>query len=178
LLPTLETERLMLRPRSMADLDDCFAMDRDPEVTKFIPGPWNDPEAHRLFLTNRIQANFGEGLGYWSVFAKENTKQFLGWILLIPADAIGPEIEIGWRLNRLTWGKGYATEAARPVLAYAFATLGLEYVIADIAPGNTASMRVAEKLGLSQTRETTYLGQSFASYSITREAFEGNSAAP
>ncbi|MQB43793.1 GNAT family N-acetyltransferase [Rhizobium sp. ICMP 5592] len=177
MLVTVETGRLILRPRTMADIEACMAMDRDPEVTKFIPGPWNDPEAHRLFLTNRIQADFGEGLGYWSVFAKENPEQFLGWILLIPADAVGPEIEIGWRLNRLTWGKGYATEAARPVLAHAFRTLDLREVIADIAPGNTASMRVAEKLGLSPTRATEYLGQPFASYRITREAFEAHSKA-
>lgn len=177
MLPTFETGRLILRPRTMADIEECMAMDRDPEVTRFIPGPWSDPEAHRLFLTNRIQADFGEGLGYWSVFAKENPGQFLGWILLIPADAIGPEIEIGWRLNRLTWGKGYATEAAKPVLAHAFATLGLECVIADIAPGNTASIRVAEKLGLSPARETTYLGQPFASYRITKQTFEANSKA-
>ncbi|NTI15021.1 GNAT family N-acetyltransferase [Agrobacterium rhizogenes] len=177
MLPTFETGRLILRPRTMADIEECMAMDRDPEVTKFIPGPWNDPEAHRLFLTNRIQADFGEGLGYWSVFAKDNPEQFLGWILLIPADAVGPEIEIGWRLNRLTWGKGHATEAAKPVLAHAFTTLGLECVIADIAPGNTASIRVAEKLGLSPTRATEYLGQSFASYRITKQTFEANSKA-
>lgn len=172
MLPTFETGRLILRPRTMTDIDDCFAMDRDPEVTKFIPGPWNDPKAHHLFLTSRIQADFGEGLGYWSIFAKGNPTQFLGWILLIPADAVGPEIEIGWRLNRFTWGKGYATEAARPVLAHGFATLGLDCVIADIAPGNIASIRVAEKLGLSPTRETKYLGQPFASYQITRDVFD------
>ncbi|NTI73838.1 GNAT family N-acetyltransferase [Rhizobium rhizogenes] len=177
MLPTFETGRLILRPRTMADIEECMAMDRDPEVTKFIPGPWNDPEAHRLFLANRIQADFGEGLGYWSVFAKDNPEQFLGWILLIPADAVGPEIEIGWRLNRLTWGKGHATEAAKPVLAHAFTTLGLECVIADIAPGNTASIRVAEKLGLSPARATEYLGQSFASYRITKQTFKANSKA-
>lgn len=178
MLPAFETGRLTLCPRTMADIEECMAMDRDPEVAKFIPGPWNDPEAHRLFLTSRIQADFGKGLGYWSIFAKENPGQFLGWILLIPADAVGPEIEIGWRLNRRAWGKGYATEATKPVLTHAFTTLGLEQVIADIAPGNTASIRVAEKLGLSPTRTTEYLGQSFASYRITREAFEANSKAP
>jgi RimJ/RimL family protein N-acetyltransferase len=171
-LPTFETGRLILRPRTLADIDDCLAMDRDPEVTRFIPGPWGDPEAHRLFLTSRMEADFGDGLGYWSIFAKEDPKQFLGWILLIPVDAVGPDIGIGWRLNRFSWGKGYATEAARPVLTHAFGTLGLERLIADIAPGNTASMRVAEKLGLSPTRETTYLGQPFASYQMTRDAFE------
>ncbi|OEC92903.1 MULTISPECIES: GNAT family N-acetyltransferase [unclassified Rhizobium] len=171
-LPNFETERLILIPRTMADLDDCIAMDRDPEVTRFIPGPWQDVDAHRTFVKSRIEANFGDGLGYWSIRAKENLKQFLGWILLIPADAIGPDIEIGWRLNRLAWSKGYATEAARPVLAHAFQTLELDRVIADIAPGNAASIRVAQKLGLSQPRETTYHDEPFASYSMTRATFE------
>jgi len=176
-LPTFETNRLILSPRTMKDIEDCLAMDRDPEVTKFIPGPWNDPEAHRLFLTDRITADFGAGLGYWSIFAKENRQQFLGWVLLIPADAVGPEIEIGWRLNRAAWGKGFATEAARSVLTHAFATLRLEYVIADIAPGNVASIRVAQKLGLSARHETKYLDQPFASYQIDRAAFEANASA-
>ncbi len=175
-LPSFETARLMLAPRTMADIDDCIAMDRDPEVTRFIPGPWQDAAAHRAFLRGRIEADFGDGLGYWSIRAKESPRQFLGWILLIPADAIGPDIEIGWRLNRLAWGKGYATEAARPVLAHAFQTLKLDRVIADIAPGNAASIRVAQKLGLAPSRPTTYHDESFASYSMTRSAFEADIA--
>ncbi|TWB55341.1 RimJ/RimL family protein N-acetyltransferase [Rhizobium sp. ERR 922] len=171
-LPSFETERLILLPRTIADLDDCIAMDRDPEVTRFIPGLWQDEDAHRTFVKGRIEADFGDGLGYWSIRAKERPKQFLGWILLIPADAVGPDIEIGWRLNRRAWGKGYATEAARPVLAHAFQTLELDRVIADIAPGNAASIRVAQKLGLSQPRKTTYHDEPFASYSMTRATFE------
>lgn len=177
-LPNFETDRLILRPRTIVDIEDCMAMDRNPEVTKFIPGPWNDPEAHRLFVISRVQADFGEGLGYWSVFAKENPKQFLGWILLIPADAVGPDIEIGWRLNNFTWHKGYATEAARPVLSHAFTTLRLKCVVADIAPGNMASIRVAEKLGLLPVHETTDPGQTFASYRIDSDKFEAISRTP
>jgi RimJ/RimL family protein N-acetyltransferase len=59
----------------------------------------------------------------------------------------GPEIEIGWRLIRRAWGRGYATEAARPVLHHALGTLRLPQVIADIDPENTASVGVARKLG-------------------------------
>ncbi|WP_237712056.1 GNAT family N-acetyltransferase [Paraburkholderia xenovorans] len=90
-------------------------MDRDPEVVKFVAEPWNDHEAHARFLKHRIEADFGRGLGYWSIFPKENPVQFLGWVLLTPYDAVGPGIEIGWRLARKGWGHGYATEAARRV---------------------------------------------------------------
>lgn len=175
-LPSFETKRLILSPRTMSDLDDCIVMDRDPDVTRFIPGPWHDEAAHRAFVTSRIEADFGDGLGYWSIRARSNPERFLGWVLLIPADASGPDIEIGWRLNRHAWGKGYATEAATPVLAHAFRTLELEHVIADIDPGNIGSIRVAEKLGLSQPRQTTYHDQLFASYGMTRAAFEAASA--
>ncbi|MGH9914943.1 MAG: GNAT family N-acetyltransferase [Pyrinomonadaceae bacterium] len=153
LLPTFETERLFLRPRTMADLEASMAMDRDPEVTKYVPGPWHDPEEHRRFVTSRIETNFGFGLGYWSIFAKQQPELFLGWVLLIPDDAVGPDIEIGWRLNRHAWGKGYATEAARPLILHAFNTVGIDRVIAEIHPENAASMHVARKIGLQTEQD-------------------------
>lgn len=147
-LPTFETARLLIRPRTLADLQDCLAMDRDPEVTRHIPGPWTDPERHEAFVRSRMQADYGPGLGYWSIFAREQPDRFLGWVLLIPHDAVGPDVEIGWRLVRHAWGKGYATEAARQLLAHAFQTVGLGRVVADVDPRNARSIRVATKLGM------------------------------
>ncbi|MDF2235846.1 GNAT family N-acetyltransferase [Albimonas sp. CAU 1670] len=144
--PVFETARLRLRPRGPGDLADCLALDRDPEVTRWIPGPWRDPAAHEAFVRARIEAEHGEGLGYWVVAPREAPERFLGWILLIP-DGAG-EIEIGWRLARAAWGRGMATEAALPVARHAFATVGLARVVADIAPGNAGSRRVAEKIGM------------------------------
>ncbi|MBC8932116.1 N-acetyltransferase, partial [Escherichia coli] len=57
-LPVLETARLWLRPRGLADLDACLAMDRDPEVTQHIAGPWHDPVEHRRFVTHRITRDY------------------------------------------------------------------------------------------------------------------------
>jgi len=143
-LPTFKTARLVLRPRTMADLDACLAMDRDPLVTQFIPGPWDDPAAHRAFVTERIRHSFPPGMGYWCLFTPT---AFVGWIFVAPEDMHGPEIEIGWRLIRAAWGQGFATEAARPVLDHALHTLGLKRVFADIDPANAASTGVARKLG-------------------------------
>jgi Acetyltransferases, including N-acetylases of ribosomal proteins len=171
MLPTFETERLVVRPRSLDDLEACLAMDRDPEVTKFIPGPWRDPERHRAFVVDRITRDYGEGLGYWSIFERGNPDRFLGWILLIPDDGIGPEIEVGWRLVRETWGRGIGTEAARPVLAHAFATLALPRVVARIHPENRASRRLAEKLGLLHLGDREQDGESWADYALTHEEF-------
>ena len=147
-LPTFETDRLLIRPRTMADYDACLAMDRDPLVTRFIEGPWHEVELHERFLKDRIQTSFGDGLGYWSIFLKDSPMRFLGWVLLIPRDAVGPEIEIGWRLCRDAWGYGYGSEAARLVVEHAFRSLELEKIVADIHPSNATSMKVAERIGM------------------------------
>lgn len=167
MLPTFETERLIVRLRDAGDLEACLAMDRDPEVTKFIPGPWQDPDAHRAFVTARIFEDFGAGLGYWSIVAKEAPSTFLGWILLIPDDTVGPDIEVGWRLTRATWGRGIAAEAARPVIAHAFGTLGLDRIIANIHPDNLASRKLAEKLGLRHQHDQTFGEDRWAAYEMT-----------
>jgi RimJ/RimL family protein N-acetyltransferase len=174
MLPEFKTERLLLRPRTMADLASCLAMDRDPEVTKFVPGPWNDPDAHLRFVTERIQTDFGTNLGYWSLFAKDESELFLGWVLLIPSDGIGPEIEIGWRLNRHAWGKGIASEAARPLVGHAFATVGLDRFVANIHAGNAASIRVAEKIGMRFAGDGLYDGLPCKNYVITRYEARGS----
>ena len=152
MLPTFLTDRLLLRPRSMVDLESCLAMDRDPLVTRFIPcpwpGSWSDPEKHRAFVIARMERTYPNGLGYWSVLDRTKPNAFLGWVLLLPHQRAACEIEIGWRFTRANWGRGFATEAARPVLDHAFTTVGLEAVVADIDPRNRASLRVAEKLGL------------------------------
>ncbi|MET3646577.1 GNAT family N-acetyltransferase [Phyllobacterium ifriqiyense] len=172
MLPGFETDRLLLRPRTMDHFEDCIAMDRDPAVTKFIPGPWTDDTSHRQFLTDRITTDFGIGLGYWSIFEKTRSDQFLGWVLLIPHDAIGPDVEIGWRLNRLAWGKGIATEAAKPVLEHGFKATTVDRIIAAIDPRNSASVRVAEKLGMELMGETEEDGYHFVTYAILRATFQ------
>lgn len=150
MLAPFESPRIFLRPRTLADLDDCMAMDRDPEVTRHVDGPWNDPVAHRRFVVDRITRAYPDGLGYWSIFERDRPTRLVGWVLLIPEDASGPEIEIGWRLVRDAWGRGIASEAARIVVAHAFDTVGLDSIVAGIAEGNTASQRVAEKLGMKR----------------------------
>jgi len=155
----------------MSDFDACAAMDRDPEVTKYIPVPWDNPDQHERFLRERIQRSLGPGLGYWSIFPKEQPDRFLGWILLIPYGGVGPEIEIGWRLNRLSWGKGYATEAARPVVGHAFETVGVDRIVTDIDRRNTGSMHVAEKIGMKLLGDCEHGGLPCKSYVMTKDDY-------
>ena len=150
MLASFASQRLALKPRTLADLDDCIAMDRDPDVTRHVEGPWHEPDAHRQFVVDRITRAYPDGLGYWSIFERDAPARFVGWVLLIPEDTHGPEVEIGWGLVREAWGRGIASEAARIVVAHAFGKVGLESVVAGIAEGNVASQRVAHKLGMKQ----------------------------
>ncbi|GAB0120158.1 N-acetyltransferase [Acidisoma sp. 7E03] len=128
----------------MTEFEFCLAMDGDPLVTQFIPGPWHDLKAHRAFVEMRIRYPYPPGMGYWSLSMAES---FIGWVFLAPEALRGPDVEIGWRLVRSAWGRGFATEAVEPVLQHAFQTVGLTRVVADIDPHNGASVRVATKLG-------------------------------
>lgn len=159
-LPELRTPRLRLRPRRMADLEACFAMDREPGTLAHIDWPeetgsWDDREAHRAFIRRRIKGPYPRGQGYWVIERQDDPDlTFLGWVLLIPLDETGPETEIGWRIPRAHRGQGLAPEAAAALLAYGFANLGLVRIVADIYPQNGASCRVAEKIGMQQTSQT------------------------
>ncbi len=168
-LPALDTPRLLIRARTLDDLEACFAMDRDPEVTRFIKGPWSDPVQHRRFLELRITRPYPPGLGYWSIRERAAPDVFLGWVMLIPDHGVGPEIEIGWRLVRAAWGRGIASEAAHALAIHAFDVVKLPRVIADIDPENKASRAVAERLGMrlvALTRDDD--GEACARYRLQR----------
>jgi RimJ/RimL family protein N-acetyltransferase len=156
MLETFETNRLILRERTLEDIESCIEMDRDPQVVKYIPeianlviGSLANEEEHRKFVKERIETEYPKGMGYWTIETKGENKGFIGWIMLIPIDMVGPEIEIGWRLRSKYWGKGYATEAAKAILRYAFDILEIKELVADIHQLNKGSMRVAEKIGLN-----------------------------
>ncbi|NIZ00232.1 GNAT family N-acetyltransferase [Thalassospira lucentensis] len=144
-----ETDRLILRPRTMRDFDACIAMDKAPGVIDYIPGPWENDADHRAFVRTRINTQYGDGLGYWSIFAKSAPDIFIGWVLLIPEDAKGPDIEIGWRLHPDYWAKGFATEAALALVPHAFETLNLPRIVAGIDARNMGSIGVARKIGMT-----------------------------
>lgn len=164
---TLATHRLLLKPRTMADNGGCFEMDGDPEVIRFIAPPWANEAEHKAFIEARTRGPYPFGQGYWTVRQKSEPTRFLGWILLMPLDAVGPDIEIGWRLRRDAWGSGFATEAARAVLDHAFNALGLAEVVADIHPENARSVRVAEKIGLVLRGRRLHHGEPHLHYAMT-----------
>jgi RimJ/RimL family protein N-acetyltransferase len=169
MLPALDTARLLIRERTLADLESCLEMDRDPEVTRYITGPWRDRVAHRQFVQHRITRQYPAGLGYWSIRERADPDRFIGWVLLIPDHGSGPDVEIGWRLVRSAWGRGIASEAARALVTHAFETVRLPRVIADIAADNRASVRVAQKLGMQRVGYAESDGRRYERYRLVRD---------
>jgi RimJ/RimL family protein N-acetyltransferase len=172
MVPELETERLVLRQRVLAEVEDYVAMDSDRQVREYITPPFRDeftPELYRANLPARIAADHGPGLGYWTLRLKEAPQRFVGMAILIPVEGTGPGVEIGWRLPRSAWGQGYAIEAARCVLAHGFDTVGLAEIVALINPENLRSIAVATKLGFARAGRRAAYGTEFDLYRITRK---------
>jgi len=177
-IPTLETERLRLRPFTKSDLDDYAALRADPEVLRYLSGgaePWDRGRSwrHLAFL-------FGHWLlgdaGMWAVEHKE-TGAFLGVIGFASPEG-WPGFELAWTLARCWWGHGYATEGARAALAYAFTVLEKDHVISLIHPENQASIRVAERIGQRPQGRIDHLGREMLCYGLDRETYlRGRSAA-
>src|SRR3546814_12030976 len=112
------------RPPSYTRTDTRFAhttLCRSPEVIRDVDAPWSNSDEHVAFLRRRLAGRFPTGLGYWAIAPREEPAAFLGWVMLCPCTVAGAEVEIGWRLIRAAWGRGYATEAAAPILAQGFA---------------------------------------------------------
>ncbi len=139
------TERLRLRGWRPDDAPPLAAMNADPEVMRYI-GSGAKPYAEALERAGRlVWARPGKGLGLWAI-EESATGVFQGWAGLIPLDDT-EEIELAYRLPKSSWGRGIATEAARPLLAYGFDELRLELIAAVTDPENRASRRVLDKLG-------------------------------
>lgn len=143
----IRTERLLLRAWREEDRDPWAAMNADPDVMEFFPAPLDRAAADASF--DRISSALEErGWGLWAV---DLDGEFLGFTGLAPVgfDAdFAPAVEIGWRLARHAWGRGFATEAARAALEVAWRDLALDAVVSLTATGNQRSRAVMERLGM------------------------------
>ncbi|CAN1485831.1 RimL Acetyltransferases, including N-acetylases of ribosomal proteins [Rhabdaerophilaceae bacterium] len=157
-LPMLQSARLQLRQRDMRDLDDLMQLNADPEVMRYIHPP-EDPKSLRRTALSRIEGRFAGGLGYWAVTLKDEPGRFLGYVGLIPANRIGPEIEISYRFARAFQRQGYGHEAMIALLAYGFGTLDLKQVEIHTHPENQASRRLAARLGFCEAGTVPVLGE-------------------
>src|SRR5207244_3243230 len=151
----LETERLLLRQFTEDDVDNLVELDSDPDVMRFVNGGRPTP---RDEIENEVLPSFLDyyerfaGYGFWAAVEK-STGRFVGWFHFRPVHgADGDEVELGYRLRRSAWGRGYATEGSRALIRKGFAELGVQRVVAFTMVVNGASRRVMEKAGLKFVR--------------------------
>jgi len=153
----LETERLVLRQLTDADVDLLVDLDRDPAVMRFITG---QPTPREEIVDEVLPAFLSQyerfaGYGFWAALER-SSGEFLGWLHFRPEeDHPADEPELGYRLRQVAWGKGYATEGARALVTKGFQELGVRRVVASTMAVNIASRRVMEKAGLTFVRAFT-----------------------
>lgn len=164
----IETPRLLLRPLVPGDLDDLSQLYADPDVRRYFPNGTLDREATREELewfTNGDNPGFPE-LGLWATIDKE-TGAFIGRCGLLRWEIDGhEETEIAYMIARKFWRRGLGGEVAQALVRHGFDRLGLRRLIALVHPENLASMRTAEKAGLSFERMVQFEGGAARLYSI------------
>jgi RimJ/RimL family protein N-acetyltransferase len=187
----LQTDRLTLRRFTEADEDNLFELNSDPEVMRFLTG--GEPTPREVVRTAIIPVFLGyyerfEEFGFWAA-VEIATGQFLGWFHFRPPlkDKDMPAgwdedgvAELGYRLRRSAWGKGYATEGSRALIDKGFTEFGMRRVVAETMAGNWGSRRVLEKSGLIQVDTfasagpdaADSAGQGHVVYELTRADWE------
>lgn len=146
----LRTRRTLLRQWQDGDLEPWVAMNADPEVRRHFPSVLTRDEA--LGEAERMRAALARrGWGAWALEIP-GVMPCAGFVgLIVPAweSHFTPAVEIGWRLPRMAWGQGYASEAAAAAAAFAFEALQLDELVAITLPGNRPSRRVMERIGMT-----------------------------
>jgi len=167
---TLQTERLLLRMFREDDLEPYATMCADPEVMRYLGDG-------KVLARPDVWRQIAMILGHWQLrgyglFALEEkaTGALVGRAGFFEPEG-WPGFELGWMLRRASWGQGYATEAARRLLAHAFTDMKRERVISLIRAANAPSIRVAERLGERLDGHAEIFGQEALVYAIDRAAW-------
>lgn len=146
----LHTARLRLEPVTEAHYGAMHAMNSDTEVMTYLNA--GQTEEHTRAAVARIMGRWAEwGYSWWALMRKDDDVMVgLACLQHIDGDKAQPH-EIGWRLARAGWGKGYASEAAAAIVDHAFKVVGAPFVVAVAHPDNTASIKVMTRLGMRYT---------------------------
>ncbi len=157
----LETERLQLRELTPEDAQSMFDLNSDPEVIKYTGDPpFESVEQTKVFLQNYDDYK-KNGFGRWAMISKAEN-EFIGWCgLKLNEEKL---IDLGFRVFRKHWNKGYASEAAKACIHYGFETLGFDQITGRVLSENTASIKVLEKLGMQYWKSGTCHGFENARY--------------
>ena len=165
---TVETTRLLLRQPNALDLEPFVEIHEDPEVMRYmkVVGTTSGRVASWRLLALLIGHWHLRGYGQWTVVERA-TEEIIGRVGLWNPEG-WPGLEVGWVIRRSRWGNGYASEAARVAVDFAFTTVGADEVISVIRPDNARSIRVAEKIGETLLRTQVIDGVENCVYGITR----------
>lgn len=170
-MPSIETDRLLLRMIRADDLDHLASLLSDPDVVKYVGDgkPAGQEKAARA-LESIIKHWDTHGFGRWAVVDK-GSGEFIGFGGL---RSLFGTPEVVYHLAKAHWGKGYASEMARAALRFGFEERGFDRIVAITKPQNAASIHVMEKLGLRFVRETRYYEIDVVEYEITRGEFSAD----
>jgi RimJ/RimL family protein N-acetyltransferase len=146
----IETDRLILRPFEMSDLDDYAALNADPKVMRFYPMLYSRERSLESLESCRASWDT-HGYGFSAVTDKDGVFLGLCGLSMFTAEApFTPKVEIGWRFVPSAWGKGFASEAARGWLEFAFKERGLEDIVSFTAVPNEPSAKVMQRIGMTR----------------------------
>ena len=166
----LETERLILRYLTADDVGVMFAVIGDAETMKYYPQPLTGDDAQR-WIDRSLERYRADGYGLFAVVLK-STGEVIGNCGLMRQEVEGESmLEVGYHFRREHWGRGYATEAARGCMAYAFEHLKAERIVSLILPENLPSRRVAERNSMSVERQVMFHGLPHLMYAMKREDY-------
>lgn len=149
----IETERLILRDMRLTDLDSMFELDSDPEVHKYLGNkPVKTKEESRRIIEGVLKQYEERGIGRWVAIEKK-TGECIGWSGIrlnneYNMNGFDEYYDVGYRLIKRFWGKGYATESGKAAVDYAFNTLKLSEIYGITEIGNEASHNALLKIGL------------------------------
>lgn len=166
----LETPRLILRRLRRDDVDAVFEVIGDAETMQYYPRRFERKDAEE-WVERNLKRYVEHGSGLYAVVLK-STREVIGDCGLVQQNVEGtPLLEVGYHFRRDQWGMGYATEAARACIDYAFRNMNANKVISLIRPENMPSRRVAERNGMRIERQITYFGLPHLIYAMTREGY-------
>ncbi|MBV8034914.1 GNAT family N-acetyltransferase [Roseateles sp.] len=166
-MTVLITPRLRLEPLNDCHVDGLYRLNSDPVVMRYITGRPETLDDTRQMVA-RVKGRWAE-FGYsWWAFQRLDDDEVIGMgcIQHLNRDPAGP-LETGWRLSQSAWGQGYASEAARHMVGWAFATLKPELICAICQPENTASSTVMQRLGMTYSGTGRWYDMDCARYDVT-----------
>jgi len=150
----LKTARIAFRCWSKDDLPLAMSLWGDPEVTKYLGGPFSAEQINAR-LENEIATMEAHGIQYWPFFLLPNFEH-AGCCGLRPRKLEERIYELGVHIRKPNWGRGLAVEASRAIVKYAFETLGARELFAGHHPANAASRHLLEKSGFFYTHDELY----------------------